>query len=77
MSRTMSPLHLPRIPQIVKAFIAQHGPVIILLDNLHNFDPLSWRLLYKLSHLLGSHACLVVATARPMDELHQHIQGPG
>ncbi|GAX78249.1 hypothetical protein CEUSTIGMA_g5691.t1 [Chlamydomonas eustigma] len=41
-------------------YIAQYGPVVILLDNLHDFDSWSWQLLIK-----AVDVALVIAARRP------------
>lgn len=49
---------------IVREFTALYGPIIILLENLHEFDTWSWQLLVKVAEVL-SPSVLILATTRP------------
>lgn len=39
------------VVHIVREFAALYGPVIILLENLHEFDTWSWQLLVKIAEV--------------------------
>jgi predicted ATPase len=45
---------------VLQQYIAQYGPVVILLDNLHDFDSWSWQLLIK-----AVDVALVIGARRP------------
>ena len=55
---------LAALCDIFRQFSALYGPVVVLLENLHDFDTWSWQLLVKLSEELSG-SCLVIATTRP------------
>lgn len=58
----------PALPylQILKEFVAAYGPLVILLEDLHHFDTLSWGFLVSVAQLLDDRL-VVVATMRPND----------
>lgn len=49
---------------LLGAFVAAHGPTMLLFDDLHLFDRLSLQLLADVASMPRS-ACLVIATRRP------------
>ena len=55
---------LAALCDIFRQFSALYGPVVVLLENLHDFDTWSWQLLVKLCEELSG-SCLVIATTRP------------
>ncbi|GAX86001.1 hypothetical protein CEUSTIGMA_g13417.t1 [Chlamydomonas eustigma] len=55
---------LAYLTEVLKEFLALYGPVVLLLENLHDFDTWSWQLLVKVSEELSS-SLLVVASTRP------------
>ena len=52
---------------VLREFVSLYGPVVVLLENLHDFDTWSWQLLVKAAEELGSAGAgvLLVATTRP------------
>ncbi|GFH21268.1 uncharacterized protein HaLaN_18535, partial [Haematococcus lacustris] len=49
---------------IVQEYTALYGPLLIALENLHDFDTWSWQLLIKVAEVLSS-SVLIIATTRP------------
>jgi len=54
--------------------LAEKGPVVVVLDDIHLADASSWEALQYVIRNLDEHALLVVATARPL-ELSEHPVG--
>jgi len=42
------------VVHILREFALLYGPVIILLENLHEFDTWSWQLLAKIAEVCGA-----------------------
>jgi DNA-binding CsgD family transcriptional regulator len=55
--------------------LASEGPLVVVLDDVHLADPLSWELLARLARQLADRSVLIVATARPV-ELAEHAVAP-
>ena len=64
-------LHTQRILELllllVKEFIKAHGPVVVLLDDLHHADSMSWQLLQLMAEGItaASIPLLLVGALRP------------
>lgn len=50
---------------VLRAFISAYGPLILVLENLHNFDPTSWQMLVQVQEVLKQ-GCLLITTTRPL-----------
>ena len=49
---------------VLKEWVAFHGPLVVLLEDMHIADSASWTLLARMCNELPS-GLLVIATARP------------
>ena len=67
---------LAALCDIFRQFSALYGPVVVLLENLHDFDTWSWQLLVKLCEELSG-SCLVIATTRPNNTASVPAPAPG
>jgi DNA-binding CsgD family transcriptional regulator len=69
-ARGLAPRREPPRPRLLGAIsrlvanLAERGPLILLLDDLHQADPSSWDALAYLSQAIPDRRVLVVATAR-------------
>lgn len=63
---------LDMLTEVVRGFTHMYGPVVVLLENLHDFDTWSWQLLVQLAEDLSNHVILI-ATTRP----NNTAAGPG
>ncbi len=57
---------LNMLVHVIREFVALYGPIIILFENLHEFDTWSWQLLVKVAEVLTP-STLILATTRPID----------
>jgi DNA-binding CsgD family transcriptional regulator len=69
-ARGLAPRREPSRPRLLGAIsrlvadLAERGPLVLLLDDLHQADPSSWDALAYLSQAIPDRRVLVVATAR-------------
>ena len=56
--------------------LSADGPVIVVLDDVHNADASSWQALYHMARRLPDRPVLVLATARTADLARHPVAGP-
>jgi DNA-binding CsgD family transcriptional regulator/tetratricopeptide (TPR) repeat protein len=55
--------------------LSADGPVIVVLDDVHNADASSWQALYHMARRLPGHPVLILATARTADLIRHPVAG--
>lgn len=51
---------------VLREFTSLYGPIVLMFENLHEFDTWSWQLLVKVAEVL-SPSVLILATTRPVE----------